>query len=171
MSGLFDEDIQCEVLSNDRTLKTFDSKFQYIEGLEKGGKTKTQFHKETSVGNAFKYKNETNNRKTRKFTSSTTSSTPCKGCGWDEHGTADRSPKCPAWGQTCHFCGKINHFKKVCTSFDRQKQAETRTRKEVAEPTNRIFDIYAQMEMNIENSKISKYTYITRQYVLPAPSH
>ena len=95
--GLRDEDIQCEVLSNDRTLKTFDEKFQFIEGLEKGRKTKSQLHNETSSTNAMtsQYKREKQDKKTRKFTS-TSESPRCIGGGSDSHSSEERSESCQA---------------------------------------------------------------------------
>ena len=63
--GLYDDEIQCEELSNDRTLQTFDSKFQFIKGLEKDRKTKNQLHKDTSTASTVKsqYQLEKNNDK------------------------------------------------------------------------------------------------------------
>ena len=37
---------------------------------------------------------------------------PCPGCGFTGH--TFRSEKCPARGQTCKFCGKPDHFDRVC---------------------------------------------------------
>ena len=38
----------------------------------------------------------------------------CAGCGSSQHGSIDRSTKCPAWKKTCNCCGKRGHFGKVC---------------------------------------------------------
>ena len=121
--GLYDEEIQCEVLSNYHTLQTFDSKFQFIEGLEKGRKTKNQLHKEISVTDAFKsqYKRGQNDKKMRKFTNINVPTSPCKVCGSKMHSSLERSTKCQAWGETCNYCGKSIHFKKACMLFARKK--------------------------------------------------
>ena len=42
---------------------------------------------------------------------------PCPGCGSHSHGqldTNDWASKCPAWGKTCQYCHKPNHFVCVC---------------------------------------------------------
>ena len=41
----------------------------------------------------------------------------CIGCGSHQHGVLgmnSRQLKCPAWGQTCNYCRKANHFSDVC---------------------------------------------------------
>ena len=38
----------------------------------------------------------------------------CKGCGSPSHGSYERESKCPAWGSTCPYCEKPNHFANVC---------------------------------------------------------
>lgn len=39
----------------------------------------------------------------------------CFGCGGRNHNRKD----CPAWGQTCRICNKLNHFARVCNSKKR----------------------------------------------------
>ena len=113
VTGLYDEEIQCEVLSNDRNPTTFRSKFEYIEGLEKGRKAKGELHKETSHVNVVKsqYRRQRNQSKIKNFTKS---NDVCCGCGSTNHTSAERQVKCPAWGKACTFCGVNNHFRKVC---------------------------------------------------------
>ena len=118
---------------------TFADKFQFIEGLEKGRKTKKQLHKETtSVADAFRsqYKREKNEKKAKKFTNSAPSS-QCIGCGSDEHTSLERSTKCPAWGETCNSCGLSNHFKRVCKAKNKQQKSTEQSRN----ATSRSFDV------------------------------
>ena len=39
---------------------------------------------------------------------------PCSGCGSTSHGSHERDTKCSAWGETCLYCHKPNHFANVC---------------------------------------------------------
>jgi len=50
----------------------------------------------------------------RNYDSSGPRPKPCSGCGRNNHGSEDRSKKCPAWGQDCRNCGMHNHFSNVC---------------------------------------------------------
>ena len=34
----------------------------------------------------------------------------CKVCGSEMHSSLERSTKCQAWGETCNYYGKSNHF-------------------------------------------------------------
>jgi len=49
----------------------------------------------------------------REFTSSSGAGQqprePCRNCGW-----VHRTATCPAVGKQCNFCGKLNHFQRVC---------------------------------------------------------
>ncbi|KAL0166469.1 hypothetical protein M9458_038313, partial [Cirrhinus mrigala] len=48
---------------------------------------------------------------------------PCANCGSRSHAT--RAQICPAQGQTCHNCGKQNHFASVCRSASNRPQPRT----------------------------------------------
>ena len=53
----------------------------------------------------------------------------CMGCGSHQHGVprmGSRQLKCPAWGQTCNYCGKANHFSDVCRA-KKLRQATTKS--------------------------------------------
>ena len=41
---------------------------------------------------------------------------PCSGCGSTSHGSHERDTKCSAWGESCLYCRKLNHFANVCNS-------------------------------------------------------
>ena len=61
----------------------------------------------------------------------------CKYCGGKHQRGADF---CPAFGQTCNACNKMNHFKKVCKA---QKQNHTRTRRNVNSVEQNEYDTNA----------------------------
>ena len=43
---------------------------------------------------------------------------PCQRCG---NTKCDKGRKCPAWGQKCSACTKMNHFAKVCCTTNQNK--------------------------------------------------
>ena len=46
----------------------------------------------------------------------------CVGCGRKSHAAHERQSKCPAWGKKCFGCGKLNHFRKHCSSTNPSAQ-------------------------------------------------
>ena len=44
---------------------------------------------------------------------------PCQRCG---NTKCDKGRKCPAWGQKCSACTKMNHFAKVCRTANQNKR-------------------------------------------------
>jgi hypothetical protein len=47
----------------------------------------------------------------QRYNKGQTNDAKCSHCGRDPN-----HPKCPALGQTCHGCGRLNHFESVCRS-------------------------------------------------------
>lgn len=45
----------------------------------------------------------------------------CYSCG--QQGHISNTPTCPAKGKTCHRCGRLGHFEKVCRKRSRENQA------------------------------------------------
>ena len=48
---------------------------------------------------------------------------PCQRCGNTKY---DKGRKCPAWGQKCSACTKMNHFAKVCCTTNQNKRTTRR---------------------------------------------
>ena len=48
---------------------------------------------------------------------------PCQRCGNTKY---DKGRKCPAWGQKCSACTKMNHFAKVCCTTNQNKHTTSR---------------------------------------------
>ena len=63
----------------------------------------------------------------------------CKFCGGDQHGDGSRlwrKKKCPAFGEKCRKCDRLNHLTKQCHLFDAKpdkKDEDTSDKKEAAE--------------------------------------
>ena len=104
--GLYHKDIQQEVFAKDKQLSTFKETYALIEAYELGKQAKDQLdNRSTSEINAARsqYKMNQGNKVTS-----------CPGCGTSKHNGQPRETKCPAWGEQCFQCGKMNHFARVC---------------------------------------------------------
>ena len=112
-TGMYDKDVQTEVLAKDKDLQTFKEVYTHVEAYEQGKRAKSELQGQSlSEINAAKsqYKkmqsgNSGNESKSQKR---------CTGCGGRPHGFKKREKECPAWGQKCFNCGKNNHFKEWC---------------------------------------------------------
>ena len=108
ITGLYDKDIQEEILARDKQLTDFQARYDLIEAYELGKLAKNQLNTEESSLNASKsdYKKKRNGNKQK--------SAPCPGCMSTDHSALERSEKCPAWSKTCKKCGKPNHYAYAC---------------------------------------------------------
>ena len=111
--GLYDKDIQQEVLAKDKQLSTFDETYALIEAYELGKRAKSQLDGSSSEINASRSQYKQNQYKHRK-NGGEKQAVKCSGCGTTNHSGQPRDKKCPAWGKVCHKCGKSNHFGRVC---------------------------------------------------------
>ena len=110
--GLYDKDIQQEVLARDKTLDTLDKRYELISAYEKSRLTKSQLESNsvsssTNVVRSSQYKKDSRNVQKKR----------CTGCHSYKHWGADRSEKCPAWGKECRHCGGPNHFSDCCNKM------------------------------------------------------
>ena len=114
--GLYDKDIQQEVLAKDKQLSNFDETYSLIEAYELGKQAKSQLDdRSSSEINASRSQYKKNQSKQLKNLPSGGEQDPaCPGCGTTMHNGEPRDKKCPAWGKKCGGCGKRNHFLRVC---------------------------------------------------------
>ena len=111
-TGLYDKDVQQEVLAKDKELTTFDEFYTLIDAYEQGKRAKSELQNHSlSEINAAKsqYKKSKSDRG-----DDSKPSKRCTGCGGSPHGYMRREKDCPAWGKKCFQCGKSNHLKSYC---------------------------------------------------------
>ena len=115
ITGLYDKDIQQEVLAKDKTLTTFDTTYDLIESYELGKRAKSQLETQQSEVNAIKsqYKSLQSGKR---FNPPSKGKSKCIGCGSYDHTSEQREELCRAWGKKCFGCGKPNHHQSVCNS-------------------------------------------------------
>ena len=115
-TGLYDKDVQQDVLAKSKDLTTFQQVYSHVEAYEQGKRAKSELSGSSEV-NAQK-----SQYKRMQSGNGDEVSRKCKGCGSSSHaGYKQREKSCPAWGKKCHRCGKGNHFKSQCGS----KEAST----------------------------------------------
>lgn len=110
--GLYNKDIQGEVLAKHAQLATFDEKYNLIQALEDGQRAKEQLRGETSIAtqrSTYKRKGKLQNK--------TSGPSGCPGCGSKEHGPGTDKPRnkhCPARNISCDHCHIRGHMSSVC---------------------------------------------------------
>ena len=110
-TGLYDKDVQQEVLAKDKDLTTFQQVYSHVEAYEQGKRAKSELQGHSEVNAAkSQYKQLKSGAGNE-----TASSETCNGCGGPVHGGfKQRERECPGWGKKCHNCGKMNHLKQCC---------------------------------------------------------
>ena len=109
-TGLYDKDVQQEVLAKDKTLTTLELVYNHVEAYEQGKRAKSELQGPSEV-NAV----QSQYKKSKSSGENDETSRACNGCGGPAHGGyMQREKDCPAWGQKCYGCGKKNHFKRNC---------------------------------------------------------
>ena len=119
--GLNNSTLQTDILAKAGQLKTLESVVKHAEAFETAifDQSKLSDNIPTEMmrlrvseykrrENSFKFKNPQSFKNERQRQSK------CPGCGSFSHGSKNRSVACPAWGQTCHNCKRVNHFASVC---------------------------------------------------------
>ena len=118
--GLYDKDIQQEVLAKDKTLESFEDSYALIEAYELGKQAKAQLdsHSKSEV-NAFRSKYQQEQHRKDKGLKQI-----CTGCGTTKHSGKQREDECEAWGMQCKNCGRSNHLTDVCLHERKEKQGK-----------------------------------------------
>ena len=130
--GMYSTNIKQDLLAKSSQLKTLDAIFNHATLMEATARdlkknensiaeidildSSTSEDEELNrISSYRKLKKSSNPRSTPRQTS-THKDQPCSVCGSSQHGSSDRSSKCPAFKKTCNRCGKRGHFGKVCRS-------------------------------------------------------
>ena len=113
--GLNNSTLQTDILAKAGQLKTLESVVKHAEAFETAifDQSKLSDNIPTEMmrlrvseykrrENSFKFKNPQSFKNERQRQSK------CPGCGSFSHGSKNRSVACPAWGQTCHNCKRVN---------------------------------------------------------------
>ena len=89
----------------------------------------------------------------------------CYGCGQDHH--QDKS-ECPAFGKTCHKCGRNNHFVNVCGKipYRRPFRSKLRERQTSVNELDQNCDSGASLMSIPNNSKGDSYNVTVAKQVL-----
>ena len=145
--GLYDKDIQQEVLARDKTLDTLDKRYELISAYEKSRLTKSQLESNsvsssTNVVRSSQYKKDSRNVQKKR----------CTGCHSYKHWGADRSEKCPAWGKECRHCGGPNHFSDCCNKMKSLEVEKSRSNDENKSPVSEKSSANALLSVKEGNS-------------------
>ena len=128
IAGVRNASHQCKVLSEMQSLKTLQQLTERLLTLESTEKASSHFRPTYDLPGDSRMapiKSEYQRRKSSQPIRPTqhskpnqilpkTQQTPCRGCGRPWHQNGRR--QCPANGQKCNKCGKLNHFAAVCLS-------------------------------------------------------
>ena len=126
--GIADHEIQLDLLGDTNQNMSLEETIKFVETKEIGKRSANkllQIHTVNSARSEYKQQKQAN-RAQRRNTSNLPDRDPaptCHYCGKVGHGKSAspqvRSTACPAYGKTCSFCQKPNHFATVCGSKDK----------------------------------------------------
>ena len=110
--GINNETLQTDILAKAGQLPNLEDAVRHAEAFETAQRDQIQLQSNNEaiasrVSNYRKQKQQPANKNTQ----------PCSGCGSLSHGqpgTNNRATTCPAWGKTCNYCNRSNHFSTVC---------------------------------------------------------
>ena len=115
VQGLYDNDIQLDLLSDQNQDMSLEEVLQFVEKKEAGRRSANKLHDSQTAGISQYRRNQREQVKEG----------PCDYCGKRGHGknssTSIRKTKCPAFNKTCDHCQKKHHLAAVC----RQKKKAT----------------------------------------------
>ena len=115
--GLYDKDVQAEVLSKDASLVSLKDKINYIGAIEEGKRATSSLGSSSVAANKSQYKSQQCYKPPlrHKIGHSTPKQSPkqgCSGCGSHDHGSGTDRPRakyCPHWQSICSKCGRRGH--------------------------------------------------------------
>ena len=124
--GLYDKDIQGEVLAKDAQLETFDAKLDLVLALEDGKRARDQLDGDSAIATQRSqyrkqqkpvHKSSPENKRDSDPVKVPDGPQGCPGCGSKAHGRGTRLPRrlhCPARNSKCENCGILGHLGTVC---------------------------------------------------------
>ena len=138
--GLCDPEIQLDLLGDKNQNMTLEQVFQFVEAKESGKRSASKLldtHGAEAASSSYR-RNKNNMRVMEKKAEK---QELCTYCGKKGHGTRAppqvRKKECPAYGQTCNHCNRMNHFVSVCRG---KTKPRTFYNKQSTEHEGAIFD-------------------------------
>ena len=115
--GLYDKDVQAEVLSKYASLVSLKDKINYIGAIEEGKRATSSLGSSSVAANKSQYKSQQCYKppSRHKIGHGTPKQSPkqgCSGCGSHDHGSGTDRPRakyCPHWQSICSKCGRRGH--------------------------------------------------------------
>lgn len=143
--GLNDPEIQLDLLGDKNQDMTLEQVFQFVEAKEAGKRSASKLldsHGAEAASSTYR-RTKTAAHVMAKKTDKQLLDAPCSYCGKKGHGARAppqvRKKECPAYGQTCNNCQRMNHFEAVCRGKQKIKSTN-RTENEGA-----VFDSLCAM--------------------------
>ena len=148
--GIHDVNLQKELLQKHIDLRTLELIVQFCQTHEAAKSDQAKLS-DASVSANYELSNDElvsaiseYRRKKRNRSNSTQHEQVCGSCGYEKH----NGNKCPAQGQICKHCKKLNHFERVC----RSKKSTKESAKHAA--------IISSIEIAISASTVSQLPYL-----------
>ena len=130
IKGVASDALQTDLLAKAGLLKTLEQNISHAEAFESAVRDQMSMSSTPDIARMSTYRRQKSNAQQKNMRNSCTGSQPnhannraepnnpaCIGCARHQHGVpamGSSQLKCPAWGQTCNYCGKANHFSDVC---------------------------------------------------------
>ena len=137
--GLYDSEIQLDLLGDQNQNMTLEEVFQFVEAKEAGKRSASKLMDTQGADSASSsYRRNKNVNRSKSAKSKAEAREVCSYCGKTGHGVRApphvRQKECMAYGQTCSKCSLRNHQPSMCRS------SKSSDKKQYAEHEGAIFD-------------------------------
>ena len=154
--GIYDTDIQLELLGDMNQNMTLEEIFKFVETKEAGKRSASQLL--DSQGAAFSGSSYRKSKREslKNLNPTEDKSKACSYCGKKGHGKNSlarfRKKDCPAFGHICKHCNKEHHFDDMCRSKN-QPKVENNDKHIAEESEGAIFDLLCAVSTTVHRGR------------------
>ena len=162
--GIADQDIQLELLGNVDQDMSLENVIKYIEVKEAGKRSTSllQQYSETAAASTYSRNKKRQAIKCIPETSNKRQEAKCIFCGKCGHGLSakleQRRKHCPAYGNECKICNKLNHCENVCRSSDTPMECNKAVTNDI-NANDTIFTSLCMIQSKNNHNKLGHHVY------------
>lgn len=149
--GLYDHDIQLDLLGDKNQDMTLEQIIQFVEAKEAGKRSASRLlDTQSAAAASSSYRRTKSQKDSYKHEDK---SDVCGYCGKKGHGKfalpKTRKKECPAYGHSCKHCGRLHHYDVMCRNKNRLKSDKQQVQPEECEGA--VFDALCAATYSVVN--------------------